>query len=105
MAAPSMVADATGVPRSQETAPPWDPQVGLCLGPYGGPRKRGAFSYERGTPARGWSQDHRHRPPCTVGACGVWDLKCSPLQGYLAHKKQRPLARGPYSRNMPRGLW
>ena len=37
MAAPSMVADATGVPRSQETAPPWDPQVGLCLGPYGGP--------------------------------------------------------------------
>ena len=29
--------------------PPWDPTVGLCLGPYGGPRW-GAVSYERGTP-------------------------------------------------------
>ena len=29
--------------------PPWGPTVGLCLGPYGGPR--GApVSYERGTP-------------------------------------------------------
>ena len=27
----------TGVPRSAEAAPPWDPTVGLCLGPYGGP--------------------------------------------------------------------
>jgi len=27
--------------------PSWDPTVGSCLGPYGGPR---AVSYERGTP-------------------------------------------------------
>ena len=27
----------TGVSRSQETAFPWDPTVGLCLGPYGSP--------------------------------------------------------------------
>ena len=29
----------TGIPRSQETAPPQDPTVGLCLRPYGGPRE------------------------------------------------------------------
>jgi len=29
--------EATGVPRSAETAPPQDPTVGLCLGLYGGP--------------------------------------------------------------------
>ena len=29
---------ATGVPRSLETTPPWDPTVGICLGPCGGPR-------------------------------------------------------------------
>ena len=40
---------ATGVPRSQETAPPQDPRVGLCLGPYGGPKEVGV-SYKRGTP-------------------------------------------------------
>ena len=28
--------------------PPKDPTVGLCLGPYGGPRK-GVISYDRGT--------------------------------------------------------
>jgi len=33
----SPVFGATGVPRSKETATPWDPTVGLCLGPYGGP--------------------------------------------------------------------
>ena len=38
-----------GVPRSKKTAPPWDPTVGLCLGPYGDPDE-GAVSYERGTP-------------------------------------------------------
>ena len=27
----------TGVPRSSETAPPQDPTVGQCLGPYDGP--------------------------------------------------------------------
>ena len=31
----------TGVPRSQETASPWDPTVGPCLGPYGGSRGGG----------------------------------------------------------------
>ena len=29
---------------------PYDPAVGICLGPYGGPRW-GAFSREAGTPA------------------------------------------------------
>ena len=31
-----------------KTAPPQDPTVGLCLGPYGGPRG-GAVYYDRGT--------------------------------------------------------
>ena len=35
----------------QETASPYDPAVGLCLGPYGVPRGVGV-SYERGTPGR-----------------------------------------------------
>ena len=26
----------TGVPRSSESATPWDPTGGLCLGPHGG---------------------------------------------------------------------
>ncbi|KAJ1478951.1 hypothetical protein T484DRAFT_2910247 [Baffinella frigidus] len=39
----------TGGPRSVESASPWDPTVGLCLGPYGGPRG-GVVSHERGTP-------------------------------------------------------
>ena len=33
----------TGVPPLQENAFPWDPTVGLCLGSYGGPRRRGRF--------------------------------------------------------------
>ena len=33
-----------------ENAFPEDPTVGLCPGPFGGPRRGGAFSYERGTP-------------------------------------------------------
>ena len=41
----------TGLPRLQETAPPWDSTVGVCLGPYGGPGGS-AFSYERGTPVQ-----------------------------------------------------
>ena len=32
-----------GVPRSQESATPWDPAVGLYLGPYGGPSGGGHF--------------------------------------------------------------
>ena len=38
-----------GVPRSKEIAPPWDPAVALCLGPYGDPREV-SVSCERGTP-------------------------------------------------------
>ena len=41
----------TGVPHSQENAPPEDPTVGPCLGSYRGPR-RGAFSYGRGIPVK-----------------------------------------------------
>ena len=37
----------TGVPHSEEIAPPSGPTVGVCLGPYGGPRGV-AISYERG---------------------------------------------------------
>ena len=33
----------TGVPHLQETEPPWDPTLALCLGPYGGPRGGGVF--------------------------------------------------------------
>ena len=33
----------TGVPRPEETAPPQDPAVGVCLGPYGGPRGGSRF--------------------------------------------------------------
>ena len=33
----------TGVPRSWETAPPWDPRLVLCPGPYGGPGGGGCF--------------------------------------------------------------
>ena len=39
-----------GVPRPQEKAPHKNPTVGLCLGPYGSIKGRGAFSDERGTP-------------------------------------------------------
>ena len=41
---------STWLPRSQETTPPYDPTVGLCLGPYSGLGVL-VFSYERGTPA------------------------------------------------------
>ena len=41
----------TGEPHSQEADFPYDPTVGLCLEPYGGPRRGGgAVSYERGAP-------------------------------------------------------
>ena len=38
----------TGVPRSSETASPWDPAVGPCLGLYGD-LGGAVFSNERGT--------------------------------------------------------
>ena len=43
-----MAGTRTVVPRSLEIAPPYDPTVGLCLGPYCGPRG-GAICYEQGT--------------------------------------------------------
>jgi hypothetical protein len=33
----------TGAPRPEETATPWDPTVGPCLGSYGGPRGGSGF--------------------------------------------------------------
>jgi hypothetical protein len=45
----SGVSGITGAPRSQETAFPQDPSVGLCLWPYGNPRGA-AVSCERGAP-------------------------------------------------------
>ena len=42
----------TGVPRSQQTPPSWDPTVGLYLGTYDDSRGVGV-SYERGTHVRG----------------------------------------------------
>ena len=33
----------TGVPRSQKNASSWDTTVGICLGPYGGPKRGGVF--------------------------------------------------------------
>ena len=47
-----MSSHPTWVPRSQETATPEDPTVGLCLGPRDGP-KGVAVSYEQGTPVGG----------------------------------------------------
>ena len=38
-----------GSPRSSETTSSFDPTVGLCPGPYGGPRDVKVFN-ERGTP-------------------------------------------------------
>jgi len=37
------LSQSTGGARSQETAPPCAPTVGLCLWPYGGPRGGGLF--------------------------------------------------------------
>ena len=34
-----LLAALTGVPCSQETVPPYDPTVVLCLGPYGVPKE------------------------------------------------------------------
>ena len=42
--------DYRGASLIRQYAPSQDPSVGLCLGPYGGPRGW-AVSYERGTPA------------------------------------------------------
>ena len=43
---------STGVPRSEETPPPEDPAVALCLGNYGDLREV-VVSYERGTSGGG----------------------------------------------------
>ena len=36
----------TGIPRSSEIAPTWEPIVELSLGPYGGPRGGSCLSYD-----------------------------------------------------------
>ena len=41
-----------GAPRPQETAPTYDPTLGLRPGTYGGPMGGSASPYERGTPVR-----------------------------------------------------
>jgi len=41
------LAQDTGAPRSYETATPYDPTVGLCLGPYGGLWGGGCFPRRR----------------------------------------------------------
>jgi hypothetical protein len=53
--------------------------VGLCLGPYGGPRGW-AVSYERGTPVQ---ED-------PYGGRFVMHESFQPLQGYLAHTEASP---------------
>ena len=55
---PACSGPLTGVPRSQENAPPQVPTAGLCVGPYGGPRGK-AVPHERGIPAVGL-----HEPDC-----------------------------------------
>ena len=51
----------TGLPRSQETPPPEDPTVALCLGTYGDPLGVGV-SYERSTPAGCGTPTERETP-------------------------------------------
>ena len=46
---PRSWAGPTGVPRSHEPPPPWDPTVAPCQGTYGDPRGGGIFS-DRVTP-------------------------------------------------------
>jgi len=71
--------------------PPKDPTVGLCIGPYGGPREF-AVSYERGTPVE---------VQRLLAADGVDINEIHPrypfplppsihVQGYLAHVKHPP---------------
>ena len=71
----------TGVLCSSETTTPEVPTVGLCQGPYGGPRRR-ALSYERGTPVTvlGWypqerltrqSFTHMRQGSTFIGTCEV----------------------------------
>jgi hypothetical protein len=95
----------TGVPHSQENAPPWDPTVGLCLGSYRGFIGRWAFSWGRSTPVfhnkpqSGWAKrcmwvvylsnkSTSYNKPLLGGQiCRV--------QGYLAHEKLPPPSEAP----------
>ena len=45
---PPQILNPTGVPCSEETAPPYDPTVGLCIGPYGVPRSIVPYGGPRG---------------------------------------------------------
>jgi hypothetical protein len=60
---------------------PQDPAVGLCLGPYGGPR-RTKVSYERGNPVSSHSGSGSNRGSFSPGS--VLNLNLNRiLQGYL----------------------
>ena len=53
----------------------------------------GAVSYERGTPVLSFPESGPSENMSTLSAPGarsVSNLQVSPVQGYLAHKKQRP---------------
>ena len=50
---------------------PQDPAVGICIGPYGGPRGGGAVSDVRGTPVCPTPQTLQQRRALVRG---VWDL-------------------------------
>ena len=56
----------------------------MSIGPYGGPRGRAAFSYERGTPV-----NH----PRSLDRAAAAALVLQHLQGYLAHEKKTHLPR------------
>ena len=86
-----------GTSLIRKNAPPYDPTVGLCLGPYGGPRGV-AVSYKRGTPV-GWPDSprptgSRHLPQAkcsgNVGTRGfarvghLWRDKWTALSGTLS---------------------
>jgi len=84
-----------------------DPAVGLCLGPYGGPRGVGV-SYERGTPVEFaltlfWGRRGTRSLPPHASPCPGQQLSRDVPQGYLSHKKT-PTPLGPYSSPVPRVL-
>ena len=78
----------------KKQAPPQDPTVGLCLGPFDGPRGVGV-SYELGTPVGvggeclGAGVHAVASSPRLSKSAKQHANTPAPLQGYLAHKKQR----------------
>ena len=55
-----------GVPHSYEEAAPYEPAVGICVGPYGGPWWV-AVSYERGAPVMRPSEVEHAVTPAVAG--------------------------------------